>query len=217
MQKMGGIAAFLQAAVAIAMMVVAFGLIGVSVLTDREKLTELVLQNPTPLMIQDLLKFAAAVLAMILVIALFNILRDGSPKQMRVATAFGCLSILFLLMNASVSLYALSQVSAYAQDTTGAGYEMNAVITLLGWIVIFTNGLWYLLLSRSALRGKQFPKPLNYLGLGIGFISLLPCLGIVVLPLSIVWSVWMGWALWQSPRITAQQTYYENYGSIRND
>jgi len=217
MQKMGSIAAFLQAAVAMAMMIVAFGLIGVSVLTDREKLVEMVLHNPTPIILQDLLKFAAAALAIILVIALFNTLRDGSPRQMRVATAFGCFSVLFLLMNASLSLYALSQASFYAQDTTAAGYEMNAMITLLGLIVIFTNGLWYLLLSRSALQGKQFPKPLNYLGLGIGFISLLPCLGIVVLPLSIVWSVWMGWALWQSPQITAQQTYYENYGSIRND
>jgi hypothetical protein len=57
---------------------------------------------------------------------------------------------------------------------------------------IFTNGLWYLLTSWTALKADQLLKRLNYIGLAIGAISLIPILGIFALLLSIVWSFWLG-------------------------
>lgn len=191
-EKAGGLAAFINAFLAIAALVVAFGLIGPAALTDNAKLVELAISNPAPLIIQDLLKFASAAVAIVLVVALFNRLHSQSPTVTRLATLFGFLSVLCLLANASLSLYAVSQAANFAQAQTGMGNQLNGLINLLGMAVIAITGLWYLLVSWSALKTDQLPRRLSQFGLVIGGLSLLPPLGVIVLLLSIAWSLWLG-------------------------
>lgn len=197
-QKIGGIAAYINAGVSVAILVVAFGLIGFAALTDNSKLVELAISNPTPLFIQDTLKLLSAIITVVLIIALFNILKIHAPKIMSVATVIGSLSVLCLVINAGLSFFLVSQANNDTLISAESSNQLNGIIALLGMAVIFLNGIWYLLISRSALRHNQFPKPLNYLGTGMGLLSLLPPLGILVLVLNVVWSLWLGQVLLKS-------------------
>lgn len=209
----GGIAAYLNALLAMGALVVVFGLIGPAALTDNTKLVELAINNPAPLFIQDALKFASAVVASVLVVALFNRLRGESPTVMGWATLFGFLAILCLLANASLSLYAVSQAANFAQGQAEMGRQLNGLAGLLGLAVIAVNGLWYLLVSWSALKANQLPRPLSYLGLVMGGLSLLPPLGVIVLLLSVVWSAWLGRTLLRGhPSMPVPATSNSIYG-----
>ena len=66
------------------------------------------------------------------------------------------------------------------------------MIGLLALGAIVLDGVWLLLISWIALKHQQLPKRLCYLGLGMGVLSLVPPLGIIVLLLGIVWSGWSG-------------------------
>jgi hypothetical protein len=82
--------------------------------------------------------------------------------------------------------------------TSNRDNHLIGVIGLLGIAVIFLNGVWYILISWSALKYNRLPKPLSYLGLGMGLLSLLPPLGILVLLFGVVWSLWLGQVLLKS-------------------
>jgi hypothetical protein len=69
---------------------------------------------------------------------------------------------------------------------------LNGAIGILAFAAIFANGPWYLLVSWSALKPGRRPSGLGYLGFVMGALSFLPPLGVIVLLLSIVWSVWLG-------------------------
>jgi hypothetical protein len=182
----------LNAAVACVTLTVALGLVGPSALADSQKLVELAVTRPAPLIILDLLKFISAVISVAMIAALFQRLRAGAPPQMRVATMFGLLAVLCLVLNAVLSLFAIWQAGNAALMSSAVGARLPGVIGLLGWAVILLSGVWYLLVNWAALRQKQFPRRLSYLGLSMGALSLIPVLGILVLLGSIVWSVGVG-------------------------
>lgn len=194
-RKVGGIAAFVNAVVAVASLIVAFGFIGLEALTDNGKLMELAISNPSPLFIQDMLKFLSAIVAIVLIIVLFNLLKIHASKLAVIATVMGSLAVVCLVVNAGLSAFLVSKTASHTPMSAESINRLNGTIALLGMAVIFFNGIWYLLISRSALRQNLFPKPLNYLGMGMGLLSLLPPLGILVLLLSIIWSFWLGQVL----------------------
>ncbi len=199
-QKLGGLAAVLNAVVAVAMLVVAIVLIGPSTLAHPGKLVDLAIHNPTPLIIQDALKFALAALASVLILALANRLRGHTPTLILVATIFGFLSVLGLVANAALSLYAISQAASSAPGASAVGNQLNGLIGVLALAVIVLNGVWYFLVSWSALKSHRLPQPLSYLGLGMGILSFAPPLGIIVLLLSTIWSLWLGQLLLKEGR-----------------
>jgi hypothetical protein len=196
-QKLGGIAAFVNIVVAVATLVVAIALIGPSALADPSKLVDLAIHNPAPLIIQDGLKFVSAAIASVLILALASRLRRDNSTLLSIATGFGLLSVLCLVVNATLSLYATFQAATYAREASAIGIPLNGIIGLLAMAVLILNGMWYLLVSWIALKSQRLPKALSYLGLGMGVISLVPPLGIIVLLLSMVWSAGVGRVLLQ--------------------
>jgi hypothetical protein len=198
--KVGGIAAYLNAAVASATLTVALGLVGPSALADRQKLVELAITRPAPLIIQDILKFMAAVIAVAMIAGLFRRLRGGAPTQMRVAAMFGLLAALCLVLNATLSLFAIWQAGNAALMSSPVGARLPGIIGVSGLAVILLGGVWYLLVNWAALKQKQFPRRLSYLGLSMGALSLIPVLGIMVLLCSIPWSVGVGRVLLRGAR-----------------
>ncbi|MGD1859007.1 MAG: hypothetical protein ACFB0E_03435 [Leptolyngbyaceae cyanobacterium] len=191
LQKLGGIAAFINVIVLIATLATVIFLIGFSAIADPNKLIDLAIHNPTPLLIQDGLKFVSATISSVLILALANYLRRDASALLSVATGLGFLSVLCLVSNTVLSLYAIFQVAAH-DETALSGDPLNGMIGILAMAAISLDGLWLLLVSWTALKGQQLPSPLCYLGLGMGILSLVPPLGIVVLLLSLVWSVWIG-------------------------
>ncbi|MCC7358903.1 MAG: hypothetical protein IT317_05470 [Anaerolineales bacterium] len=199
-QQAGGLAALVQAGLALAALVVAFGLIGPDALTDSARLSALAATNPAPLFIQDGLKLASAAAAAILVVAVFHHTRAIAPDLMRWAAALGLLACLCLLANACLSLYAVAHIAGFAPGPAGLGGQLQGPIGMLGLAAIVINGLWYLLVSGSAVRTNTLPRRLSYFGLVLGALSLLPPLSILVLLLSVAWLVGLGrWLLSSRP------------------
>jgi hypothetical protein len=192
LQKLGGIAAFINVAVAIATLALATMLIGLTAMSDPSKLAELAVHNPTPLIIQDGLKFASAVISTVLILALANYLHRDTSTLLSIATSFGLFSVFFLVVNASLSMYAISHAKALEQGAGVIGEQLSRMVGILAMAVLICDGLWYLLISWTALKSQGLPKRLCYLGLGIGAFSLVPPLGIIALLLGIAWSVWIG-------------------------
>ncbi len=194
-QKAGGIAAYLNAVVAIATLFVAFGLIGFDALVDNRKLIALALANPTPLVLQDMLKLVSATTGTVLILAIRDRLKSSAPRLVTAATAIGVLAIALLVVNAGLSAYAVSQAADLARSNTELGTQLNALIGILGLSVIFFNGIWYLLTNWQAKKSQRLPISASYLGIVMGVLSLFPPLGVIVLALSVVWSVLLGKAL----------------------
>lgn len=192
LQKLSPLAAFLNPLVAVLTLLVAFVLIGPAVMADRALFANLALTNPTPLLLQDGLKLLSAAIALVLIWALHRRLSIGAPKRMAWATGFGVLSVLVLLANAILSLYATTQAATFAGEQAAVGMQLNAIIGGLAMLTIFLNGCWYLLTGWSALATGGLPRPLAYLTLLMGLLSLVPILGLLVLLLSIAWSIWLG-------------------------
>jgi hypothetical protein len=194
LQKLGGIAALVNVIVAIATLATVIFLIGFSAIADPNKLIDLAIRNPAPLLIQDGLKFVSAGISSVLILALANYLRRDASALLSSATGFGFLSVFCLVGNATLSLYAISQASTYDQAAL-SGSNPSSMIGILAVAALGLDGLWFLLVSWIAFKSQQLPSLLCYLGLGIGILSLLPPLGIIVLLLSMVWSVWIGQVL----------------------
>ena len=186
-QRMSGVAAGINALVGVATLLVALLLIGPEVLADRTRFIALALNNPTPTIIQDLLKFVAAAATLMLIVVLFQRLRTARPLIIGIAFLFGVLAVLCLLANAILSLLAVSK--AQAGDPSGA--QLNTIIGLLAMAIGMTNGIWYLLVHWVALQSGRLPKNLSLLGIVIGALSLVPILGLFGLILIIVWSLWL--------------------------
>jgi hypothetical protein len=195
--KLGGAAAFGNAFAAGASLFVTLSLIGITALNDPQRLVELALHNPLPLLLQDALKFLSAATAFGLIFALWKRLRDSAPKAMHIATVFGLLAVGLLLANAALSLFAVSQAASRSQNMAD-GDTLNRVIGILGMGAIMVNGVWYLLVNWSARKSGSLPLGLCWLGLIVGAASLVPFLALGVLVLGIVWAVWLGIVLWNA-------------------
>jgi hypothetical protein len=190
--RITGIAAIMNALISIATLIVAFGFIGINALADRSRFIQLALTNPTPIIVQDVLKFMAAIISFVLVTTLFAYLKHTKTVILRIATSSGILSILFLLVNGALSLYAVTQLTDDNLNRAASGEQLNVAMSILGLLAIMCNGIWYIGIHWLSLQTQALPKKLCYLGLCIGAISLLPPLAPLVLVLSIIWSIWLG-------------------------
>jgi hypothetical protein len=201
-QKAGGVAALLGALLAVANLVVIFGLIGPSVLGDRARLVDIAINQPTPLLALDLIKLLSAAAALVLVVALPRRLR-AAPDLMRLATACGIISIALLLANGVISYTVVAQAASFYGGDPAIYLAVNAIINALGFAAIFANGGWYLLVSWAALAAGELPKALALLGLVLGVISLivfvLQPLALAVLLIGLIWSTWLGVVLLRGP------------------
>ncbi|MBD3627870.1 DUF4386 family protein [Cyclobacterium sp.] len=204
-QKKGAFAAFANAFVAIVTIYVAVVMIGLDVLTDQSLFAEIAINNPTPLIIQDVMKFISAACWSVLYVTLFKQLHNAAIVRMKIATLFGFISILLLLTNSIFSLITINQAGELAAANSENANDLNRMIGILAMATIFTNGLWYLLTSWTALKANQLPKGLNYFGLAIGAISLIPILGIFALLLSIIWFIWLGRVLFKEASVQAHR------------
>lgn len=206
LQKMGGVAALIEAAT----FVVGFGLFLILIPADffigdigPGQIVALLANNLAITYIGYLLIYVVhGVFLVVLALALYERLKAGSPAMVQTATAFG-------LIWAGLEI-ATGMVSNFGSRTIADLYGKDPVQAESVWLVfdfvqnglgpknLIPGGLWILLLSWAALRAGGLPRALNSLGLVIGVLGILAAvpplvmLGAFVWRGLIVWWVWVG-------------------------
>jgi hypothetical protein len=139
----------------------------------------------------------------ILVLALYQQLKTGSPTLARVAACFGLFWTGMVFASGFITLYGWDVIGKLAStDPTQAETLRLVVDTISSGIDSsdrFLGSLWVLLTSWAALRTRRLTRPLNYYGIVIGIASIVssiaPALSVLGLAFGveiIVWWVWLG-------------------------
>lgn len=144
-----------------------------------------------------------------LVAALHDRLRESSSLSLRFGTLFGYVWVVLVIASGMIANVGLETVSRiYPTDERQAAtvwIALEAVQSGLGGGVEVVGGLWFLLISRTALQTGKLPATLNYIGLLVGaagILTILPGLGMlgaVFGLLQIVWFSSLGFYLLRNP------------------
>ena len=214
-QSMGGFAALYLAMAYVVAMPYFLVFVKYQDVVDPAEKVALLVGNHGSMQAMHLITYVIfGIVLAILVLALYERLRGGSPLLTQAATAVGLIWAFVLVasgmifnagMAAVVGLHGTSPAQAVSawqaiepvtEGLGGSGGE------LLG-------GLWVLLVSVAALRTRGLPKVLNWLGVVIGsagILSVVPVLkdlGYVFGLLQIAWFAWLGIVMLRTTARTA--------------
>lgn len=140
----------------------------------------------------------------ILMVALYERLKGGSPAMVQVGTIFGLIWCALIFAGGLIDIYSQSIIiDLYGKDPAQAATVKLAVdIVMMGINSSdrLLGGLWVLLISWAALRAGGLSRVLNYFGLAIAFASLISVVlpfmketGSMVFGLGIIgWWIWLG-------------------------
>jgi hypothetical protein len=156
--------------------------------------------------------------AMILLsLALYDRLKSGSPALAQAVTTFGLIYAVLVIVIGTLSINNLSTVvDLYSKNPAQAAtvwLTLDSVETGLGagGGETLVTALWLLLLSWVALRARELPRVLNYLGVVLGVAgSLSVVLASLVLSAVyglglIVWLVWLGIVMLRTSPVSAAE------------
>jgi hypothetical protein len=217
LQKSGGIAALLHAAAYVVGMVLGFTLIFPLLDAAPDEYLKFLAENQTLVYVWNLISYwGSAITLVIMVLALYERLKDNSPALAQTATALGLIWAGLIIASGNLMLHNLGVVAdLYGRDPAQAVTAWTALESVENGITSgneLVGSLWVLLLSVAALRTGQLSRALNYLGviLGIaGLLTIVPALAesmiMIFGPGMIVWSVWVGIVLLRQNQIVATQ------------
>lgn len=215
LQKSGGIAALLHAAAYVVGMVLGFALIFPLLDATPEQYLAFVAQNQTLVYLWNLLSYwGSAITLVVMALALYERLKDGSPALAQSATAFGLIWAGLIIASGNLMLHNIGVVAdLHAADPARAATAWTALESVEVGITSgneLVGSLWVLLLSVAALRSGQFSRALSIFGvvLGLaGMLTIVPALSdslvMVFGPGMVVWSIWVGIVLLRRKPITA--------------
>jgi hypothetical protein len=218
LQKSGGTAALLHAAAYVVGMVLGFTLIFPLLDATPDEYLKFLAENQTLVYVWNLISYwGSAITLVIMVLALYERLKDNSLALAQTATAFGLIWAGLIIASGNLMLHNLGVVS----DLYGA----NPAQAITAWTALesvengITSGnelvgsLWVLLLSVAALRTGMLTRALNTLGVIIGLagvLTIIPALAesmiMIFGPGMIVWSAWVGIVLLRQRRVVAVQS-----------
>ena len=142
----------------------------------------------------------------VMALALYERMKNGSPALMQIATVFGCIWAALIIGSGNLMLSDFGVVAKlYGNNPVQAEtvwLGLDAVETGLVSGNEIVGSLWVLLLSLAALRTKALPRGLNYLGVPLGVVGIvtgilafIPAVKDVIMVFGlgmIVWSAWVG-------------------------
>ena len=193
--------------------------------TDPVTKVALLKDNFTSMYLMHVVCFQFVALAMIVVtVATYQRLKDHAPGTAQLAAAVGLIQAGSLLASVQVFNYGMDtvvQLFATAPEKAVSAWQVieSVAMALGGSGGQLVGGVWVLLVSVAALRAKEFPTALNWLGAGIGtagILSSLPALSMLEVGyelLMIVWFGWLGIALLWSARHSQQRLVAPEPGS----
>lgn len=205
LQKFGGIAALIGAATnlfAIAMFITlgpkGFGS------DDPVQLLSFLADNQAFMRVFDIIIYLLFGVSLIfLSLALYEQLKAGSPALAQAVTTFGLIYAVLVIVSGTLEISNLSTVvKLYSENPAQAAtvwLTLDSVATGLGGGggETMVNALWILLLSCVALRARELPRVLNYLGLVVGVAGILTVLLTSLLLMAVVYGlgliIWLAW------------------------
>jgi hypothetical protein len=204
LQKSGGIAALLHAAAYVVGMVLGFILIFPLLDAAPDEYLKFLTENQALMYAWNLIAYwGSAITLVIMVLALFERLKDGSPALAQTSAAFGLIWAGLIIGSGNLMLRNLGIIAdLFGADPAQAVTAWTALQAVENGINELVGSLWVLLLSVAALRTGALPRALNILGvlLGVaGAFTIIPALAesliMIFGPGMIVWSAWTGIAL----------------------
>jgi len=218
LQKWGGIAALGHSAALVVAMVLGFTLMFPLLDAAPDQYLRFLADNQTLMYLMNLIVYwGTAITLVIMVLALYERLKAGSPALMQTATVFGFIWAGLIIGSGNLMLHDLGVVAnLYGKDPAQAATAWTALEAVENGIVSgneLVGSLWVLLLSLAALRTGGLTRAPSYLGvfLGIaGILTMIPALAetmfMIFGPGMMVWSAWVGIVmLRRSAAVTAHQ------------
>lgn len=203
LQKMGGIAALVGAAInlfALVMYVAVLESTGYGS-DDPGQVVAFLTDNQALMRVWYVIIYLVFGVSMIfLALALYEHLKAGSPALAHALTAFGLIYATLVVVVGALEINNLSTVvKLYAEDPTQAvtvWLTLDSVAAGLGGGggETLVNALWILLLSCVALWVRKLPRVLNYLGLAISVAGILTVLLPSLLMMAVVYG--LGLIIW---------------------
>lgn len=228
LQKMGGAAALIEAAAYVVGFTLLLALLVPAGHADGNgdplRSVAFLADNQVIMYIWNLIIYVlAGVVLVVLVLALHERLKLGSPALVQVATAFGLIWAGLVIASGMIATIGLETVvDLYGRDQTQAAtvwLALDAVQEGLGGGVEIVGGLWVLLLSWAALRTGALAKAMNYLGLLIGvagILTVVPALEMLAAVFGlgfILWYTWVGFLMLRGGVSAASQQRSPSTGS----
>lgn len=203
LQKMGGIAALIAATAYIVGIALFLIILDPGGPLDPVERVAFLAEKETIMFISMLFIYVVSgFILVVLVQALHERLKAGSPAMMQTAAVFGFIWAGILIAGGMIYIIGVDTVvELYDKDPAQAAsvwLSVGIVFEGLGGGIEIVGGLWTLLISLAALRSGEFPRALNYLGLVVGvagIVTIVPALEdlTVVFGLGqIPWFIWLG-------------------------
>ena len=203
LQKMGGVAALIQAAAYVVGLGLALTLLAPVLDADPDQYVAFLVDNLTLMHIWHLIIYlVAGVFLVVLALALHERFEADSPAIAQTATAFGLIWAGLVIASGMLMINDAGVVAEiYGEDPAQAAsvwLALSAVEVGLGGAIELPGGLWVLLVSWAAWRAGGLPRALSYLGAVIGvagILTVVPALEVLgaVFGLGfIVWFTWVG-------------------------
>jgi hypothetical protein len=209
LQKMGGIAALIAATAYLVGIVLFLVILDPGGPLDPVERVAFLAEKETITYIAMLFIYVVSgFILVVLVQALHERLKIGSPAMMQTAAVFGYIWAGILIAGGMIFLVGLNTVvELYDKDpaqAASAWLAVGIVFEGLGGGIETVGGLWTLLISWAALRSGEFPRVLNYLGMVVGvagIVTIVPALEDLTIVFGlgqIPWFVWLGSILLRS-------------------
>jgi hypothetical protein len=204
LQKMGGIAALGHTTTLVMGMVLSFTLMFPLLDAAPGQAQKFLSDNRTLVYLWTLLvDWGSAITLVIVLLALFERLKAGSPALMQVAAIFGFLWAGLTISTSNLMLHNFGVVA----NLSGSAPAQAAAWTAL------VRSIWVLLLSLAAVRTGGLIRAPGYLGMFLGIVGILtmiPALAEIMFmifgPGMMVWYAWVGIVmLHRSAAVTVQQ------------
>jgi len=222
LQKMGAVAALAMAATWVVAFAVLLGVLtpagffdeGVTALERARIITD----NQALASIAYLIPYVAfGILLVVLALALHDLLKAGAPAVAQIATAIGLIWAGLVIASGMVAILGIRVVGElYGTDAAQAGAVWAPVETVVGGLGgaagEILGGVWLVLIGWAALRARELPSALSFLGIVLGVAGILtvvptlePASYLYGLGL-IVWFVWLGIVMLRTSRRRASRT-----------
>ncbi len=180
LQKAGGVSAIIAAATYLFAMGLAFSMLKPMVdssLGFQESMAFLMANKMLVFIWHFVMYLISGFCLTVVVLAIYERLKDSSPRLAKIASAFGFFWIAFVFLSGMIVNYGNEAlITLYGRNQGQAESLKNALDTITLGIDSsdkFLGCLWVGLVSLAAFKNKTFPKTFNVFGLAISAAGLI--------------------------------------------